>query len=90
LRPEAKALLKHEFIVKYSRGQRLLAELVQNSLSDIEEFRRGEEDNYEGSELDILNMINASGMGTKTIVNNHTERSQLSQEKELLRELGED
>ena len=76
--------------MKYSRGQRLLAELVQNSLSDIEEFRRGEEDNYEGSELDILNMINASGMGTKTIVNNHTERSQLSQEKELLRELGED
>jgi serine/threonine protein kinase len=36
LRPEAKTLLKHEFIVKNSRGQRLLAELVQNSLSDIE------------------------------------------------------
>ena len=34
-RPEAAMLLKHEFITKNSRGQRLLAELVQHSLSDI-------------------------------------------------------
>ena len=35
-RPEAKTLLSHPFIVNNSRGQPLLAELVQRSLADIE------------------------------------------------------
>jgi hypothetical protein len=43
LRPEAKALLSHPFILNYSKGQNLLAELVQHSLADIEEFRLGQE-----------------------------------------------
>ena len=35
-RPEAKTLLSHPFIVNNSKGQNLLAELVQRSLADIE------------------------------------------------------
>lgn len=35
-----------------------------------------------------MNMLNASGFGTKTIVNNRTERSHNHVEKEMLQELG--
>jgi hypothetical protein len=34
-RPEAKALLDHSFIKNNSKGQSLVAEIVQRSLADI-------------------------------------------------------
>ena len=72
LRPEAKALLNHPFIVNNSRGQNLLAELVQRSLPDIEEFRLGQEKS-DDSEGDLMEMLNRSVAGeTRTIVNNRT------------------
>ena len=36
LRPEAKTLLSHPFVTNHSKGQNLVAEIVQRSLADIE------------------------------------------------------
>lgn len=78
LRPEARTLLRHDFILNKSRGQNLLAELVQKSQADIEEFRLGQE--REDSEGELMDMLNGSvAMETKTIVHNPTSRSRESQ-----------
>ena len=73
--------MNHAFIVKYSKGQSLLAELVQKSLADIEEFRLGQEKSGD-SEGDLMEILNRSvAAETRTIVNNRTERSRESREQ---------
>lgn len=42
MRPNAEELLKHNFIKKYSKGKKILMELVQNSMGEIENFRAGQ------------------------------------------------
>ena len=39
-RPSAKELLQHPFILKYNRGNKLIAELINNSLDDLEFYRK--------------------------------------------------
>lgn len=39
-RPSAKDLLSHPFILKFSRGNSLIAELVNNSLDEISQYRK--------------------------------------------------
>ena len=39
-RPSAKELLQHPFIMKYNRGSKLIAELVNNSMDDLEFYRK--------------------------------------------------
>ena len=39
-RPSAKELLQHPFIMKYNRGSKLIAELINNSLDDLEFYRK--------------------------------------------------
>jgi serine/threonine protein kinase len=39
-RPSAKELLSHPFITKFSRGNSLIAELVNNSLDEISQYRK--------------------------------------------------
>ncbi len=39
-RPTAKELLQHPFIMKYNRGSKLIAELINNSLDDLEFYRK--------------------------------------------------
>lgn len=39
-RPSAKDLLSHPFVLKFSRGNSLIAELVNNSLDEISQYRK--------------------------------------------------
>ena len=39
-RPSAKELLQHPFILKYNRGSKLIAELINNNLDDLEFYRK--------------------------------------------------
>jgi hypothetical protein len=50
-RPDAKELLEHAFIKKYSKGQRLLAELVLSSMQEIEQFRMTQSRNISFAEI---------------------------------------
>ena len=39
-RPSAKELIEHPFILKYNRGNKLIAELINNSMDDLEFYRK--------------------------------------------------
>ena len=61
-RPSAKNLIKHSFICKYNRGNKVIEELINNSIDEIKEYRErmmendnsNYEDNNEISEKDSL------------------------------------
>ena len=56
-RPSAKELLKHPFINKYNRGSKLIAELVNNSMDDLEFYRKKILESDESEEEDKITEI---------------------------------
>ena len=58
-RPSAKELLQHPFILKYNRGNKLIAELINNSLDDLEFYRKkileSDESEEEDKNTEFLN-----------------------------------
>jgi len=58
-RPSAKELLDHPFIIKYNRGNKLIAELINNSMDDLEFYRKKILESDESEEEDkITEFIN--------------------------------
>ena len=56
-RPSAKELLQHPFILKYNRGNKLIAELINNSLDELEFYRKKilESDESEEEDTEFMN-----------------------------------
>ena len=57
-RPSAKELLEHPFIIKYNRGNKLIAELINNSMDDLEFYRKKILESDESEEEDKITEIN--------------------------------
>ena len=53
----AKELLEHPFIIKYNRGNKLIAELVNNSMDDLEFYRKKILESDESEEEDKITEI---------------------------------
>ena len=64
-RPSAKELLEHPFIIKYNRGNKLIAELINNSMDDLEFYRKKILESDESEEEDKI---------TEIIKNNNTNK----------------
>ena len=56
-RPSAKELLEHPFIIKYNRGNKLIAELINNSMDDLEFYRKKILESDESEEEDKITEI---------------------------------
>ena len=56
-RPTAKELIEHPFILKYNRGNKLIAELVNNSMDDLEFYRKKILESDESEEEDKISEI---------------------------------
>ena len=69
-RSSAKELLKHPFINKYNRGNKLIAELVNNSMDDLQFFRKKILESDESEEEDKI---------TEIIKNKNTNKYKLEQ-----------
>ena len=58
-RPSAKELIQHPFILKYNRGSKLIAELINNSLDELEFYRKkileSDESEEEDKNTDLMN-----------------------------------
>ena len=69
-RSSAKELLKHPFINKYNRGSKLIAELVNNSMDDLQFYRKKILESDESEEEDKI---------TEIIKNKNTNKYKLEQ-----------
>ena len=69
-RPSAKELLEHPFIIKYNRGNKLIAELINNSMDDLEFYRKKILESDESEEEDKI---------TEFIKNKNTNKCKLEQ-----------
>ena len=73
-RPSAKELLKHPFINKYNRGSKLIAELVNNSMDDLEFYRKkileSDESEEEDKITEIIKNKNTNKYKIEQITNN--------------------
>ena len=69
-RPSAKELLDHPFIIKYNRGNKLIAELINNSMDDLEFYRKKILESDESEEEDKI---------TEFIKNKNTNKYKIEQ-----------
>ena len=69
-RPSAKELLEHPFIIKYNRGNKLIAELINNSMDDLEFYRKKILESDESEEEDKI---------TEFIKNKNTNKCKIEQ-----------
>ena len=69
-RPSAKELLDHPFIIKYNRGNKLIAELINNSMADLEFYRKKILESDESEEEDKI---------TEFIKNKNTNKYKIEQ-----------
>jgi serine/threonine protein kinase len=73
-RPNAEDLLHHDFIRKNSKGKRVLAQLVHNSMGEIDNFRAGQGPQEELDRNELKEMIfskgdsNGSEYESKTVI----------------------
>ena len=73
-RPSAKELLQHPFILKYNRGSKLIAELINNSLDELEFYRKKILESDESEEEDKnTDLINNTKKYKAEIFNNYNE-----------------
>ena len=75
-RSSAKELLKHPFINKYNRGNKLIAELVNNSMDDLQFFRKKILESDESEEEDKITEIIKNKNTNKYKLEQKTNRSQ--------------
>ena len=69
-RPSAKELLEHPFINKFNRGSKLIAELINNSMDDLEFYRKKILESDESEEEDKI---------TEIIKNKNTNKNKIEQ-----------
>ena len=73
-RPSAKELLQHPFILKFNRGNKLIAELINNNLDDLEFYRKKILESDESEEEDKnTELINNTKKYKQEIYNNNND-----------------
>ena len=75
-RPSVKELSEHPFINKYNRGNKLIAELVSNSMDDLEFYRKKILESDESEEEDKI---------TEIIKNNNTNKYKIEQKNNYIK-----
>ena len=81
-RPSAKELLKHKFIITYSKGKKYLKELIKNHLKDVEKFRLEYFNDEEIYSEDLENYKNFQNLDGKEKEINHELKEKEYKEKE--------
>ena len=81
-RPSAKELLQHPFILKYNRGSKLIAELINNSLDELEFYRKKILESDESEEEDKnTEFINNTKKFNPEIYNNYKDKDIYNEEE---------
>ena len=80
-RPSAKELLQHPFILKYNRGSKLIAELINNSLDELEFYRKKILESDESEEEDKnTELFNNTKKFNPEIYNNYKDKDNYNEE----------